>query len=160
MRELGHSKFDLHITSVRNPLGVLHSLPCIGKEPLHLFFTFYIILAALITHAILIRQFFSGLDTKKNIMGFCILGISIVGVIGCHQRNGQLPAQLQKLRVDQLLLRDPVILQLQEIVALPKAVPVTDRRLSGLIDQPFLDVPWNLSCQAGRKRNDPLMIGL
>lgn len=70
-------------------------------------------------------------------MRFCILGIGIVGVIGCHQRNGQLPAQLQKLRVDQLLLRDPVILQLQEIVALPKAVPVTDRRLSGLIDQPF-----------------------
>ena len=78
------------MTPVRDPLGILHRLPGIGKQSLHLLLALDIILTALIAHPVLVRECFSGLDTQKDIMGFHILRISIMYVIGTHQRDIQL----------------------------------------------------------------------
>ena len=64
MRQLGHSKFNLHIAAVRDLLCVVNRLCRIRKQRAHLLLRFHKILPALITHAVFVGQFFSGLQTE------------------------------------------------------------------------------------------------
>ena len=50
-------------------------------------------------------------------MGLHVPGIGIVAVVGGYQRNIQLPAHAKQRLIDRLLLRNAVILQLQEIIS-------------------------------------------
>ena len=137
MREFNHPELDFNIASVRNPPGIFNGLPCIRKEPFHFLLALYVILAALIAHPVLVRQLFPRLDTEQNVVGLHVLLISVMHVVGNHQRDFQLPAHLQKGGVHHFLLGQPVVLELQEKVTLPEAVPVTERRLFRLVHKSF-----------------------
>ena len=110
----------LHMASVSDPLGVLHRLPCVGKQPLHLLLALHIILPALVAHAVLVRQFFPGLQAEQKVMGLGVLRIGVMHVIGSYQRNIQLLAHAKQGRIDRLLCRDSMILHLQKIIVLPE----------------------------------------
>ena len=109
-RQLRHAEFNLHITSVCDPLGILHCLPGIGEQSLHFLFALDIILSALVAHTILVRQLFARLQAQQNVMRDRILRISIVHIVGGHQGNIQLPAHLDLFHIDRALFRDAVIL--------------------------------------------------
>ena len=81
MRQLRLPELDFHMAPIRDPLCIFHCLPRIRKQSLHLFFAFDEILAALIAHPVFIRKLFAGLYTQKNIVGLCILCISIVHIV-------------------------------------------------------------------------------
>ena len=94
MRQLGHAKLDLHVTSVRNPLGILHGFPCIREKSLHLLFTLHIVLTAHVTHSVFICQLLAGLEAKQDIVWLYILLIGIMHIIGRYQGNIQLLTHL------------------------------------------------------------------
>lgn len=105
-----YAKLYLHITTVCNPLGILHGLPCIGEQSLHFLFALDIILSALVAHTILVRQLFARLQAQQNVMRDRILRIGIVHIVGGHQGNVQLPAHLDQFHIHGSLFRDAVIL--------------------------------------------------
>ena len=109
-RQLCHAEFDLHVTAVRDPLGILHCLPGIGEQSLHFLFALDIILPALVAHTILVRQLFARLQAQQDVMRDRILGIGIVHIVGGHQGNVQLSAHLEQFHIYRALFRDAVIL--------------------------------------------------
>ena len=88
--QLGNPELDLHIASVGDPVGIVQSLLCIGKQSPHLLLRLAVVLAALVAHAVFICHLFIGLDAQKDVMGRRILCIRIVDVIGGHQIDVQL----------------------------------------------------------------------
>ena len=157
MRQFCDAEFKLHMAPVCNPLGIFHSLPCIGKKSLHLFFTFHIILPAHITHPVLVCQLFPGLDTKKDVVRLYIIRIGIMHIIGYHQRNVKFPAHLKKCGIHHFLFRQSVILQFQKKIIFSKAVPIFKRGLFRLIHKSLLNISLYFSCKAGGKCNNSLM---
>ena len=156
-RQLRHAKLYLHITTVCNPLGILHGLPCIGEQSLHFLFALDVILTALITHAILVRQLFAGLQTQQNIVGNRILSIGVMHIVGGYQRNVQFSAHLEQFHVHRTLLRDTVILQFQKIIALAKAGLVFASRFSRFVLHSLQNKPGHFTCKAGRQCDNSLV---
>ena len=66
----------------------------------------------------------------------------------------------EKHLVHVLLLRDPVILQLEEIVVLPEERPIIERRLFRALVVARRDVPRHLAREAGGERDDSLVVPL
>ena len=124
-RQLGHTKFNLHMTSLRDPVRVFQRFQRIWEKPRHLLRRFHIILAALIAHSVLIAEFFLSLQTKKNIMWFRILCHSVMHIIGGNQIDPRLSVHTEKLLVYSLLLRDPMILKLQKEISFSENILVT-----------------------------------
>ena len=86
-----------------------------------------------------------------------VICIGIMNIIGGNQRNVQFSADLQQFGIHHPLFRQTVILQLQKIIALSKAVSVFDCCLFCFLRQTLLDIPCHLSGEAGRQCNNPLM---
>ena len=87
-----------------------------------------------------------------------VLCISVVNIIRRHQRNIKLLAQPDKCHIDRFLVRYPVILKLQEIVASAKAVQVFQNCIFCFLIKPLYDKPRNLSGKTCRQRNNALMV--
>ena len=114
-------------------MGVIDGLLRIREQRPHLFLRFYIILAALVTHAVLIRHLFSSLDTQKNIVCCRILCQDIVDIVGCHQVHGKFAAHAHKPLVYGLLRGDPVVLQLQKEISFSENFLIMSCRTAGLL---------------------------
>ena len=108
------------MAAVCNFLRVFNRIQRIGKQCLHLFFGFHKILTALIAHTIFIRKLFAGLQTKQNVMRLRIFFISVMHVVSSHQIDAQLLMHPQQLLIDLRLLRNAMILQLQEKISFSK----------------------------------------
>ena len=87
MRQLRIAELDRHVTPVGNSLGVVQSLRRKLKDFSHLLFALDVELTTLITHPVLIRHLFAGLDTQQNIVTLHILRIGIVNIVGRHKPN-------------------------------------------------------------------------
>ena len=90
-------------------------------------------------------------------MGFFVLGISIMYVIGNNQRNVQFFAHFQKCGIHCFLFRDSVILHFQKKIPFPETCFVFQCRLLRFVYQPFDNIPLYLSRQAGGKGNHPFV---
>ena len=148
------------MAAVSNPLSILHSLPCIGEQPLHLLLTLHEILTALIAHPVLVRQLLIGLETQQNVMGIRIPLTGIMDVVGSHQRDVQLPAHLQQLSIHQPLLRITVVLKLQEKISSSKAGFVLPGGLPGLFRKFFCNISLYFPGQTGGQCDQPLVIAV
>ena len=91
-------------------------------------------------------------------MGLFILRIRVMHVVCDRQRDVQLPAHGKQGGVHQPLRRNPMILQLQEKIALAEAFLIFQRRLLRLVRKALLDVSRHLSRQTGGKGDDSLMV--
>ena len=157
-RQLGNAELDLHMAAVGDLLGVFQSLRGIGKQLLHLLGGFYIVLSALIAHPVFVLKFFPGLDAQQNIVGRRVPGIRIVNVICGRQPDAGLLAHAHQLGVHQPLLRDPVVLKLQEKIPLSENLLISEGRLFCLFIKVPHQIPLNLPGQTGRESDEPLMV--
>ena len=64
----------------------------------------------------------TGLNAQQRVVGFCVVGMGVVAVVGGHDRRVDLAGDLQQLRVGSFLLRHPMVLKLDEIVVPPEDV--------------------------------------
>ena len=148
------------MASGSNFMCILQRLQRIRKKLRHFLGRFYIILAALIAHPVLIRQLLLCLQAQKNVMGALIPGIRIVYVIRRHQLDFQLPAHAQKLLVHRLLLRNPMILKLQKIIPFPENPFISQCSAPRLFIHSTYQIPLHFSCKAGAQRNNSFMVFL
>ena len=148
-RQLGHAEFDLHVAAQRDLVGIFQSFQSIWKKSRHLFWRFHIILAALIAHSVLIAEFFLGLQTEEHVMGLRILSHGIMHVIGSNQVDSCLSVHAEKLLVYRLLLRNSMILKLQEEISFSKNILITQGCDLCILIHSTGKIPCDLSCQAG-----------
>ena len=92
-------------------------------------------------------------------MGLLILGIGVVDIVGCHQLKARIPAHAHKALVYQLLVRQPVVLKLQEEIVLSKYVHIPAGCPDRLLIHSPGQVALHLPCQTGAERNDSLVVG-
>ena len=148
-RQLGHAEFDLHVAALRDLVGIFQSFQSIWKKSRHLFWRFHIILAALIAHSVLIAEFFLGLQTEEHVMGLRIFSHGIMHVIGSNQVDSCLSVHAEKLLVYRLLLRNSMILKLQEEISFSKNILITQGCDLCILIHSTGKIPCDLSCQAG-----------
>ena len=157
MRELRHSELDLHVAAVCDALCVFQGFRCIGKETAHLLLALDIKLAAGVPHAVLVGKLFARLHTQEDVMGFRVLCKGIVAVISGDQGNTQLPAHAQQFRIDGLLVRIAMVLQLQEKIAFAKDLQIALCRFAGPLRILPQDLTRDLARQTGGGGDDALV---
>ena len=91
-------------------------------------------------------------------MCFRILGIGIMTVICSDELDPGLLRHPKQRLIHQLLLGDPVILQLQEEVPLPEDLLIGQSRFLRLLVESAGEISGDFSCQAGGSADDPLMV--
>ena len=91
-------------------------------------------------------------------MGIHVRFIRVMDVVGCHKGDSCFLAQPQKLLVHALLLRQPMVLQLQKIISVPKGVIMPKRRFPCLTVCPAGQVLLDFPGQAGAQDNQPFLI--
>ena len=138
--------------------GIFQSLRRVGEQIRHLLGGFDVILAAFVAHPVLILHFFSGLDAQKDIMCRGVLCVGIMHIVGAYQFNPCLLAHSQQLLIHQLLIRNPVILQLQEEISFSENFLIAEGRFFPFLIHSSGQISGHLSCQAGAEGNDPLMV--
>ena len=158
LRQLRDPELDLHMAPVCDPLSVIQRLEGIWEELLHLLRRFHIILTALISHPVFIRELLPCLYTEQNIMRFRIFRIRVMDIISRHQLDPRLLGHFQKLLVHQCLVRDAMILQLEEIISLAEDILIFQGSLFRFVIKPLHDIALHFSRQAGAQRDNPLMI--
>ena len=140
-------------------MGIFNGLRRIGEQGPHFLLGLTVVLAPFVAHPVLIRHLLAGLDAQKDIMGLLILGIGVMDIVGGHQLKARIPAHAHKALVYQPLVRQPVVLKLQEEVVLSEYVHIPfgcpDRLLIHSSGQAALHLP----CQTGAEGNDSLMVG-
>lgn len=90
-------------------------------------------------------------------MGLNVLRIRVVDVVGGHQGDFKLFAHAQQRLIHSLLIRNPVILQLQKIIAFSKDLFIFQGLLLGLIVETLYNISLHLPGQAGAQSDDPFV---
>ena len=165
LRHLEHGQLvvpelDLHVASVRDLLRVLQRLRRVREQRSHLLRRLHVILAALVAHAVLVLHLRLRLDAQKHIVCLPVLGLHIVNIVGAHKRDARLLVHPQKRLVDKLLIRNSVVLQLEEEIALAENALQALRALHRVLIQPHAEQRRNLSREARRQRDQTLVVRL
>ena len=137
------------MTTICNLLRIFQRLQGIREQLRHLFRRFYIVLPAFITHTVFVIQLLSSLNTQQNIMGICVLCISVMYIIGGYQLNSCFFAHTQKLLIYHFLFWYAMILQFQKIVSFSKNLFMLQCRFFCLFIQPPGQILLYLTGQAG-----------
>ncbi len=127
--ELALAEGDGHMAALRDLLCIFHGFRHKAEELLHFLGRFHIILPALVAQAVLVGDLFTGLEAQQDIVGLHVLLVGVVAVVRADERKTFLLMHADELAVHMLLLRDPVVLQLEEEIFLPENVPILVRRL-------------------------------
>ena len=157
-RELALTERDRHVAPLGYFFRVVDRFRHKAKEFPHLIGGFHIVLAALVAQAVLVHDFLSCLNAEQDVMRIHILPVSIVTVIGADQRKAFLVVHPDQLAVDVPLLRDPVILQLEEKVVLPENLAVLKGSFFCPLIVPAHDCLRDLARKAGRQADNALVI--
>ena len=92
-------------------------------------------------------------------MGLPVLRVNIMAVVGGHQRDMKLRGHAEKGLVHLALHGDPMVLQLQKIIAFAEDLQMLFRRRLRFLIKTFFQKPGDLSGQAGAQGDDPLVVG-
>ena len=108
------------IAPLSNADGVLKSLLAAGEQTFHLVLAFEVEFLGLEFHPVGVAHGLAGLDAQQDVLHFRVLFAQIVGVVGHHQGQSQLPGKALDALIHRALLRNAVILQFQEEIPLPE----------------------------------------
>ncbi len=75
------TKFNFHLTPLPDLICVLDRLSSIREQFCHLFRRLQEILPALVPHTVFITDFFTGLDTEQDIVGFHVRIIYVMDIV-------------------------------------------------------------------------------
>ena len=153
-REIVVGKVHFHAAFFRNAHGIGQSLGHMAKILFHLFGRFIIKIARLKTHSLGIVDLCLGLDAQEYVMGFHIVRIQIMAVVGRHQGRFGMFGQFQQLRIQKRLVGEGVRLNFK-VKTIPENAPVFMGQGNGLIKRaaPLQQTvvskqgPGNFSCQ-------------
>ena len=107
---------DRYVAHLGDSLGVDDRLRHLGKEALHLGSRLEVELLAFEPHPLLVLYLRAGLDAEHRVVGARVRRVHVVDVVRADHLEPKLPRQPQQPRDDLVLLGDPVVLDLDEVV--------------------------------------------
>ena len=108
------------IAPLGNADGVFKGFLAAGEQPFHLVFALEVELLRLEFHPVGVVHGLACLDAQQDVLHFCVLFAQVVGVVGHHQRQSQLPGKALDALIHRPLLRNAVILHFQKEIPLPE----------------------------------------
>src|ERR687886_1179783 len=138
--------------------GVLQSPRKVRKELFHLLDRLNVELLAGELHALRVGMELASPDAQENVVHLGIASDRVVGVVGRDKRNPSVFMKLEEALIDPLLLRDAVVLQLEEDGV--EDLRVLREQRSRLIHPPFEDPGWHLGREAPGETDDPFCVFL
>jgi len=133
VREVKGAKLKLNVARFGNPEAVGEGLRDMAEKFLHLGGGLQVELVAAELHPLGVVNGGLGLDTEQDLVGLGIRGVEIMGVIGGNQRDAQLPAHINQLRVGSPLFIKAVILDFKVEAVLPKEALIVAGKVVGLL---------------------------
>ena len=154
----------LDIAPLRYLRGVVDRLvACLAvdrKEPPHLLLAFEIEGRRLVMHPVLVRHLFVFVDAEEDVLRLGMFRDEVVHVVRRDQRRPDLAGELNKLRVDLLLLLDAVDLQFNVEVLLSEELLILQSYLLRLVAHPAEKCPRDLAAETRAQRDQPLRVVL
>ena len=139
-------------------LRVFDGLRHKAEELRHLLGGFHIVLPALVAQSVLVGHLLAGLQAEEDVVGLHVLLVGVVAVVRADERKALLLVHPDQLPVHVLLLRDTVVLQLEEEIVLPENVPVLKGRPLRSFVVPARDCLGDLARKAGREADEPFVV--
>ena len=125
---------QMHVAARRNFRRARQRLRNLAEELLHLREGFEVELLRRKLHAGGIIDGFPRLDTHQHVLGACIGLRDVMTVVGGHKGNSRLSREPHQLRINALLLGNPVVLNFEEEIAFAEDVSqVVSRPLGGFV---------------------------
>ena len=134
-RELGQARaaqLNLDVRPLRDEQRVVARFGHLSEKVPHLGRALQVVLGALELEAVGVAQQRSGLDAEQRVVSDRILAVGVVAVVGREQRGPDAAGDLNQLGVRPVLVRDAVVLQLDEEVVPAEDVLQTGRPALGL----------------------------
>ena len=156
--QVGGRKVEFHVAAPGDRLGALYGVLEVGEALAHLVLGLDIHLVGVHAHAVLVGQGLARLDAHQHLLGSGVLAGQVVAVVGHHQRNVHLPGQAHQPGVHRPLVRQAVVLQLDEEVVLPEDVDIAPGHLPGFVLPAVQQQLGQVAGQAGRQRDQALAV--
>ena len=133
-----------------------HHFGRMGEQPLHLFGGLDVKLLGIKFEPLRIVNGSRGLHAQQHLVRVMIVFAQIVAVVGRHQRNAEFVLHPEHVRVDLLFRFEPVVLDLEEEVALAEDVLISGSHFAGCLVLPCHQVFAELACKAAGEADQSL----
>ena len=151
------TELNLYVAPVCDFLRVVNRFLCIREEFSHLLFALDIELPAGIPQAVLVAQFFSGLQTKQDVVCFHVVRACVMDVVCGDKRDVKFSAHFHEFLVNLFLVIIPMVLKFQKEITFTETLLKTKRGLFRTFDVITNNVPCDLSRQTCRRRDKTFM---
>ena len=159
LRQVVLAELELHMAQIRHPLGVVDGLGAVGEQGAHLLLALDVELVRLKAHPVGVLHQLAHLDAHEHVLHGGVLPGEVVAVVGGHHGNARLPAQAHDPRDHRLLLRNPVVLDLQVVPVLPEQLPHLQGVGLGSLVVAVSQAAGDLPGQTGGQGDQPLAVG-
>ena len=148
---------DLDVAELRHHQRVLDRLRVLREGEVHLLPALQVELVGVEAHPVGVGELLARLDAEQDVVGTGVVLLAVVGVVGGHDRDPQLPPDLGDLHVEGRLLGEALVLDLEE-VPVAEDLPVLGCHPAGLIRLAGDEILLELARQASRQDDDPIVV--
>ena len=147
-----------HVAHLRHPPGVADGPRDALEEGPHLGRRLEVELLGLEAHAVGRVEVGGRADAQQHVVGLGLRAMDVVQVVRAHQRDADLRAQADELLGQAALLRQPVVLHLQEEVVRAQDVAVLAGQVAGELPVIHLEGARDLAVEARRQPDEALRV--
>ena len=158
IRDLGVAKLKVKVALFCNFRRVFAGFWHHGEQVIHFICSLDVKFVGLELHAVGILNGLAGLDAQQDGLHLGIFLAQIVGVIGGRHGDAGFPRQLDELRQNDVVLFQPMVLQLDVIIAFSEQIPIPQGRGLGPLVVPGQNGLRHLTGQTGRQADQALVI--
>ena len=158
VRQLQLAEGEVDLAARGNLLGVGDGLRKIRKECRHLLRRFQIVVVAREAHAVGIVERLVHLDAEQDVVELAVLAVHVMQVVRRDEPDIVLLRKLDECGVCLALLRQAVVLHLEEKIIAPEDLEVFAHERIGMLHIVLQDGARYLAGNAGRQADDALVI--
>ena len=158
IRHLQLARLQAHVAALGHPQRVEHRLGHLAPDLPHLLERLEVELIRGVAHPVGLLHRPSGTDAEQDVVRGRVLAPEVVGVVGADERDAGLLRDVDQSRVDAPLLLEPLVLQLEEKVALAEDVAQDGGLLQGRVEAVLEQPLGHGALEAGRERDQPLRV--
>ena len=158
VRDTELAERQLEVDHLRDPAGVEQRLALVRESRVHLRGGLEVEVRALEAHPVGRVDVVPGADAQQDVVRLVLRLVDVVEVVGDDERKPGLGCETQELLVEPALLRDPVVLELEEEPVLAEDVPVLAGELPGQLPVVNLERLGDLAAEARRQAHEALAV--
>ena len=148
-----------HVAEIGDFAGVGYGFREVGEESSHLFAAAEVVGWVVHPHAAGLVDGAVRLDAQQHVLGFVVLLVNVVDVVGGDQRDVHLAAHLDEAAVDLQQLRD-VVVMLDFQVEVPDDVLEPPGHLPGIVHSPLLEELGDGAVEAAGESDEAFAVAL